>query len=238
MADGVLAADRLSCEWTPHPILIMMGTMNARPPRRLGAAFGRGILLAVAGAAAAGCSHNYAYLPLDPARHDAVMADLAVAGVLDRRGDAAFTAKETTARLVDAAGTEDISAPFSPTALALLMAPPSELLINAEKLAKIRGIVGHRYLLVGQQGTAAIDRSFYWCPLVLLPFPYVTLGSRTKEAAAEEYDVAQAAQILRVIDLEESAVIAEFHMVLGEPPDDAPAWSGSIRSALAAMALR
>ena len=118
------------------------------------------------------------------------------------------------------------------------MATPAELFMSAEKLATIRRIVGHRYLLVGQQGEAPVDHYFSWCPYVLLPFPFTTLGFRTVQTVSEEYEIAHAAQTLRLIDLEEGAVIAECHTVLSGPPDGATAWYGDVRSALAGMALR
>lgn len=212
--------------------------MSAEFPRHPGAASARVVLLAIAGAAAVGCSHNHAYLPLEPALRDAVKADLAVAGVLDRRGDTPGASRETSARLAEAAGAADVSALFKPGPLAFLMATPAELFMSSEKLATIRRVVGHRYLLVGQQGAAPVDHYVSWCPYVLLPFPFATLGFRTVRTVSEEYEVAHAAQILRLIDLEEGAVIAECHTVLSEPPDGASAWRGEIRSALAGMALR
>jgi hypothetical protein len=207
-----------------------------RKPRA--SAMARRALLCVAlAAAAAGCSHSRSYLALDAAARTAVRADLGVAGVLDRRAEQPAVAAEATALLVKTAEAKDLSASFGAGALALLMAPPSELRIQAEMLKKIRALVGRRYVLVGQLGSAATDRGFYWSPYVVLPFPFVSIGTRKSVAPAEDYDVPHAVQVLRLIDLEDAALRAEFHLVLCEAPEKDAAWRGDLRDALRAMAL-
>ncbi len=195
-------------------------------------------LVVMLAAAAAGCSHGRAYLALDREQREAVAADLGVAGVLDCRTEKAVVAREATALLVNASGARDLSAVFGPDALAALTASPSGLLVQADALAKIRAAVGCRYVLVGRQGSALADRRVFWCPYVPLPFPYVSVGSQKSLQVSEQSEVAHASQILRVIDLQEAAVIAESHMVLSEAADPGGRWRGDIREPLAGMALK
>ena len=187
---------------------------------------------------AAGCS-NYrgAYALL---QHLQVDGDLAVGGLLDRRAgttNGALSAHGTT-MLAQRAGAPDESARLAAAEIDLLLSGPAELALNAGQLAALRQRVGHRYVLVGEEGREPVTHVLFWDVLIVVPSPWFAVAWNIPVAVSRKDGVPHATRVLRVIDLASATVVAESYELLRDAPDEGEFSDGEVNAGLTAMGLR
>ena len=164
-----------------------------------------------------GCSHYRSSMKLDASVNAHVVNDLAVGGILDRSagGESQPTiASEPTKLLIEMAQGVDRSTSMGPKTLGFLLQSPLELSMNAETLRKVQGVLGHRYVLLGAQGSSPVRHVVYWRPIIIIPAPYVIISFAFDVKVSQKANVAHASRLVRVVDLENATILAESLEVL------------------------
>lgn len=189
---------------------------------------------------AAGCSHYHGAYALDPGLQQQVRGDLAVGGLVDRRSGAAggTLSAQGTSTLAQQAGAPDVSAQLDAAEIALLLSGPAALSLNAAQLAALRERLGHRYVLVGEQGREPVTHVFFWDVFIVIPMPYVVVWFNIPVEASRQDGVPHATRVLRVIDTANATVVGESYDLLHDAPQDGEFSDGQVGSGLTAMGLR
>ncbi|TMB48187.1 MAG: hypothetical protein E6J56_25560 [Deltaproteobacteria bacterium] len=188
---------------------------------------------------AAGCSHYHGAYELDSGLRQQVRGDLAVAGVLDRRSgeESTVPCARGTAALARRAGAPDVSGRLDASEVALLLSGPAQLSLNAPQLAALRDRLGHRYVVVGEEGREPVTHVLFWDVFVVVPTPWVIVWWNFPVPVSRRNAVPHATRILRVVDLGTATVVGESYELLRDRPDGGEFSDGEVRGGLSAMSL-
>lgn len=189
--------------------------------------------------AAAGCGHYRGVYPLAAGLQQQARGDIAVGGLLDRRGGANGTnAAQQSLALAQQAGAVDASGRLGGAEIALLLSGPAELLLNAPKLAALHERLGHRYVLVGEAGREPVAHVLFWDLFIVVPTPYIVLWFNIPVEVSREDAVAHATRVLRIVDLATATVVGESFALLRDAPEEGEFSESEMGAGLTEMGLR
>lgn len=196
------------------------------------------IASALCAAVLGGCSHHKAAMPLPAGLRGALLQDGAVAGVLDgRQPEHPAHAPEPTALLREAAQLREASDDLSTDDLLFLMSSPALIAVDTARRDEVRARLDARYALVGEIGAAPVLGQFFVSPVIVIPTPgYVAWFSFPLRLSADP-DALRARRLLRVVDLDTGALLAESVEILRDDPEDASFSAKSIKMGLTEMGI-
>lgn len=185
-----------------------------------------------------GCSHYHGALPLPEAARDDLRGGLAVVGVLDRRLPESSTAAvslSATRLLVTAAKASDLSDRVNADEVAFLLSSPAKLLVESTRLQELRRRLGHRYAVVGEQGSTVVTYLLMWDAVWVIPLPFVAVVFTTPFQMSNDPAAQRATRVLRVVDLETASIVGESYEVLRDSSGDGEFTGREFASGLTAM---
>jgi hypothetical protein len=185
-----------------------------------------------------GCSHYKGAIPIDEKCRAQVKNDLVVGGILTRQAatkNTPSTSEEANKLLMKGVNCTTSPAQISSEDLALLLSGPSELSINAQYLRKMKQRLGHRFVMVGEQGGYPISKYLNWGIGWFIPAGPVIIFGSFPVTLSKEHDIQHAKRIIRVVDLDQARIIGESYEVLRDEDDGENFTSGQVSNAISSL---
>jgi hypothetical protein len=183
-----------------------------------------------------GCSHYKGALAIDKNLKTQVKKDLAVGGILTRQtasNTKSAISPEASKLLMNEIISKNVTVQLSSEELELLLSGPTELSMSEQTLRNLKDRIGHRFVIVGEQGGYPISRILYWdigyC--IFLGAAIICSAIPVKMSEVHDY-FRNAKRIIRVIDLDQARIIGESYEVLRDEEDGNIFTSGQISDAL------
>jgi hypothetical protein len=159
----------------------------------------------------------------------AASSEMASAGI--RRSSEADLDEVATRLLTATSGSADRSNDLTREDRDRLLAEPFRLAYATAWRHELRRRIGHRRILIGELGESRIETRVEWLPIFLV---WVTIPFEL----ARRSDVPHPVFELRLVDLEEGRIDAEFFAMLPRKAAQEGLSAPQLESALAAMGLR
>lgn len=178
--------------------------------------------------------HYHSSVPTRPT--DAASGGIGAAGVWTTSGGALDPAASQL--LAQESGYADLSAALSAEDAALLLADPASLARAVEWRRALHGRLERRHLLVGEIAVTPVFEQSQWIVYIPIPLVVTVLLVPLPITYGKTPDVPHTSVSLRVIDLEEGVVAAEYFEVMHAKTGDGSLTQQGTASGLVAMGLR